>query len=142
MRLEPEMELEGSKCGLARLYYKRIAQEATLVAAEAFCVKSIDIMGRRNKASVVFARQIAMYLAHVVGQMSMGQVAVEFGRERSTVGYSCSAIEDKRDSPIFNKQVEFLEQQLQERLTILLTQELQAEVRLEQKHHKMRLAAG
>ena len=136
------MENEGSKCGLARLYYKRIAQEATLVAAEAFCVKNIDIMGRRNKASVVFARQIAMYLSHVVGQMSLGQVAVEFGRERSTVGYSCGAIEDRRDSPIFNKQVEFLELQLQERLTILLTQELQAEVKLEQKQREMRLAAG
>ncbi|MEL7491155.1 MAG: helix-turn-helix domain-containing protein [Pseudomonadota bacterium] len=119
------MTIEGRGYGLSRLYQRRIAIEAVTVAAEALCVSTEEIMSRRRaKANVAFARQIAIYLAHVVGQLSLGQVSTEFNRERTTVGYSCHAVEDRRDSPIFDKQVEFLEAQLRDRLTTLLTQEI------------------
>lgn len=135
------MSVSGRSCGLSKLYHKRITREATRVSAEAFGVSDAEIMGRRNKASIAFARQIAMYLSHVIGQMSLGQVAQEFGRERSTIGYSCGTIEDRRDSPIFNTQVELLEQQFQERLTVLLTQELRVGATLEQKAALMHASA-
>ncbi len=137
------MTIEGRGCGLARLYRHRIATEAVQVVATATGVRPVEVMSRRRaKAPVVFARQLAMYLSHVVGQMSLGQVAVEFGRERTTVGYSCHAIEDRRDSPIFDEQIEAMEETLRERLTALLTQELRdtAEGGLEKK--AALLAAG
>ncbi len=119
------MSIEGRGCGLARLYHHRIAMEAVEVVSEATGVDPHEVMSRRRaKATVVFARQLSMYLSHVVGQMSLGQVATEFGRERTTVGYSCHAVEDRRDSPIFDEQIETMEKQLQDRLTTLLTQGL------------------
>lgn len=119
------MKVDGKSYGLARLYYHRIAMEAMLIVSDALCVSPTEMISKkRAKSTVVFARQMAMYLAHVVGQMSLGQVATEFGRERTTVGYSCNAIEDRRDSPIFDNQVEYLEAQLREKLTVLLTQDL------------------
>ena len=119
------MANEGRCLELSRLYYKRVALEAALVTAEAIGVPSSQIMSsNRAKATTVRARQLAMYLAHVVGQMTLGQVSSEFGRDRTTVGYSCHAIEDRRDSPMFDKQIEEMEASLRERLVTILTQSI------------------
>ncbi len=119
------MANEGRGLELSRLYQKRVALEATLVTAEAFGLPSSQIMSNtREKATIVMARQLAMYLAHVVGQMSLGQVSSEFGRDRTTVGYSCRAIEDRRDSPMFDRQIDEMEAALRERLTTILTQSI------------------
>ena len=42
-------------------------------------------------------RQIAMYVAHVVLGLSMGEVGRGFGRDRTTVMHACHTIEDLRD---------------------------------------------
>lgn len=119
------MANQGRSLELSRLYYRRVAQEASLVTAEVTGVPSSQIMSSKGaKAAIVLARQLAMYLAHVVGQMSLGQVSSEFGRDRTTVGYSCNAIEDRRDSPMFDKQIEEMEASLRERLTTILTQSI------------------
>ncbi|MEM9705789.1 MAG: helix-turn-helix domain-containing protein [Pseudomonadota bacterium] len=111
--------------GLATLYRKRIAAEAITVACDATAISSEEVLSKdRAKSTIVFARQLAMYLAHVVGQLSLGQVALEFGRDRTTVAYSWNSIEDRRDSPIFDDQVDAMEAQLRERLTAMLTRDV------------------
>lgn len=63
----------------------------------------------RGKARVALARQIAMYLAHVVYGQSFTAVGIFFGRDRTTVAHACGAIEDRRDDPCFDKSIDQLE---------------------------------
>ena len=43
------------------------------------------------------ARQLAMYLCHVLLGMTLTQVGQFFGRDRTTVAYACALVEDMRD---------------------------------------------
>ena len=52
----------------------------------------------RGRASTAFARQIAMYLAHVHLGLSLSQVGRNFGRDRTTVAHACARVEDCRDN--------------------------------------------
>ena len=115
------MPKDGRAFGIAKLYHRRIAIEAAKVAGEALNVAPADVLSRRRaRSTVAFARQLSMYLAHVVGGMSLAQIAEEFERDRTTVGYACHAIEDRRDSPIFDDQVDLMERRLKARLTDIL----------------------
>ena len=62
--------------------------------------------------STARARQVAMYLSHVVLGMSLARIATAMGRDRSTVAYSCHRIEDFRDSPDVDHWLEDLEKRL------------------------------
>lgn len=63
----------------------------------------------REEAEIARARQVAMYLAHVIGSMPMNEVGQAFGRDRTTVSYACQVIEDRRDEPCFNRTLDLLE---------------------------------
>lgn len=54
---------------------------------------------QRGRAAAAFARQTAMYLAHVHFGLTLSQVGRNFGRDRTTVAYACARIEDSRDDP-------------------------------------------
>lgn len=66
----------------------------------------------RGEADVAQARQLAMYLMHVV----LGRVYLDvgrfFGRDRTTVSYACALIEDMRDDAEFDAEVSRLERRL------------------------------
>ncbi|MCF3638615.1 hypothetical protein LXM94_01350 [Rhizobium sp. TRM95111] len=47
-------------------------------------------------------RQIAMYLCHVALQISLTEIGLAFGRDRTTVGHACNVVEDRRDQPAFD----------------------------------------
>jgi hypothetical protein len=64
----------------------------------------------RGSARSALARQVAMYLCHVAGGLSLSRVAEVFGRDRSTIAYACHAIEDRRDDPDFDAWIACLEQ--------------------------------
>ena len=99
-----------------------ISREAMEVTCEA-CKLPLDVMTsrQRSKAHIAFARQIAMYLCHVVGQMSLAEISSAFARDRTTVGHACHIIEDRRDSPFFDRQIEVLENQMRSRLNAVFT---------------------
>ena len=63
----------------------------------------------RGRANVALARQVAMYLAHVVCGMTLTDTGRLFGRDRSTVAHACGVIEDRRDDPLFDRGLDLLE---------------------------------
>ncbi|MCB1444671.1 MAG: hypothetical protein KDJ87_02420 [Rhizobiaceae bacterium] len=58
--------------------------------------------GRDRRFAVMHVQQIAMYVCHVALRLSMTDVASGFGRDRTTVGYACARVEDRRDDRAFD----------------------------------------
>ena len=63
----------------------------------------------RRSPRAAFARQVAMYLTHVVCGLSMTEVGALFSRDRTTVAQACEVVEDRRDDPELDSRVERLE---------------------------------
>lgn len=100
--------------GLAR----RVVEQAV---ATTFQVPLYELRARtRRKAPVAFARQVAMYLAHVAYGLTLTQVGTLFGRDRTTVAYACRIVEDFRDDCVFDVFLDHLETVIV-RLTSALT---------------------
>jgi len=66
----------------------------------------------RGEADVALARQLAMYLMHVVLGRLYQDAGRFFGRDRTTVSHACAVIEDLRDDPEFDAEVSRLERRL------------------------------
>jgi|GEM_PF-1661683 len=63
----------------------------------------------RGDASIALARQISMYLAHVVCGLNFTQIGAAFRRDRTTVSHACCVIEDRRDNQNFDRTLDTLE---------------------------------
>lgn len=63
----------------------------------------------RGRSRVAFARQVAMYLAHVAFGLTLTTVGRAFGRDRTTVSHACALVEDARDDPDIDRTLELLE---------------------------------
>jgi chromosomal replication initiation ATPase DnaA len=63
----------------------------------------------RRQAAAAFARQSAMYLAHVVFGLTLTEVGRAFGRDRTTAAYACGRVENRRDDPAFDAILDALE---------------------------------
>jgi len=64
----------------------------------------------RCRADVAFARQTAMYLAHVALGQSCSAVGRLFERDRTTAAHACRLIEARRDNPAIDRQLSTLEE--------------------------------
>lgn len=69
----------------------------------------------RCRRTTARARQLAMYLSHVVLGRSLTEIGYAFGRDRTTVAHACAVIEDMRDDPDFDAEVTALERRLEAR---------------------------
>lgn len=88
----------------------RLAQSAV---AYTFDVAPEDIAApTRRSRRAAFARQAAMYLAHVAFELSLSRVAAAFGRDRTTASHACHKIEDERDDLAFDACMDALEHSL------------------------------
>ena len=67
----------------------------------------------RCRAATAQARQLAMYLSHVILGRSLTEIGSAFGRDRTTVSHACALIEDMRDDPTFDEEVSALERHLE-----------------------------
>ena len=86
----------------------RDALEQTVTGV--FMVGSTDLWsGTRGCSRAAFARQVAMYLAHVVLGLTLTEVGQVFARDRTTVAYACGRVEDLRDDLAFDRSLELLE---------------------------------
>ena len=89
---------------------KRLRQMIDPAVALVFEVNPEDLgAATRRSPRAAFARQVAMYLAHVVCGLSMTEVGVLFSRDRTTVAHACEVVEDRRDDPELDRRVERLE---------------------------------
>jgi chromosomal replication initiation ATPase DnaA len=80
------------------------------VVAAAFAIEIGELWApTRRSPRVAFARQVAMYLAHVVCGLSLTRVGVMFARDRTTVAHACGVVEDRRDDPELDGWIEHLE---------------------------------
>lgn len=71
------------------------------LVGSAFAVALDDLRKpSRGSPQTAFARQVAMYLAHVELGLSLSLVGAQFGRDRTTVSHACGRVEDSRDDPV------------------------------------------
>jgi len=66
----------------------------------------------RGRPRAALARQVAMYLSHVVLRMSVSEIARAFARDRSTTCHALHHIEDLRDDPALDRTLVYLESML------------------------------
>ena len=92
---------------------RQLALRAALIVAEEAGVDVCALYApNRGPAEVAFARQMAMYLAHVTCGQQQSGVGEAFGRDRTTVAHACMIIEEHRDDPKFGQRLQSLEMRL------------------------------
>jgi chromosomal replication initiation ATPase DnaA len=63
----------------------------------------------RRRARTAFARQVAMYLGHVVLGLTFTEIGESFGRHRTTAAHACRVVEDRRENPTIDAVLSRLE---------------------------------
>lgn len=63
----------------------------------------------RGEAPIAYARQLAVYLAHVTLGYDLTRLSHVFGRDRATLRHALRRVEDDRDDPDFDQRVACLE---------------------------------
>ena len=84
-----------------------------IVVAHAYGVALDEMRGTGRAKQAALARQIAMYLAHIVFAMSVAAVARGFGRDPTTVRHAIQRVETLRDDPELDRTLGWLEATLQ-----------------------------
>ena len=88
-----------------------ICDGVTDIVAALFNVSGRELRSPgRSMLAVSRVRQIAMYVAHVTLRLTMRDVGLGFGRDRTTVLYACHQIEDLREEEEFDNIVARVEQ--------------------------------
>lgn len=89
---------------------ERILCLVTLCVARDFGLAQDDLLARmRGAPRVAFARQVAIYLAHVGFGLSFAAIGRLFQRDRTTVAHACRVIEDRRDDRDLDRRLTALE---------------------------------
>jgi len=86
-----------------------------MAVAEVTGVELARICGaKRGDRKAALARQMAMYLCHLVFAMSLSQVGHAFGRDRTTASHAVHRIEDLREDLAFDRTLAWLESSLRQ----------------------------
>ncbi|MEO1250880.1 MAG: helix-turn-helix domain-containing protein [Pseudomonadota bacterium] len=105
---------DDAYCDRSRRVIARLAKE---VVCETHGIAHSELLDApRGGSRLALARQTAAYLAHVVGQLTLNEIAACFNKSRTTISHACISIEDRRDSPIFDLELEYMEKRLRERI--------------------------
>lgn len=79
---------------------QRLCDVVALATAAAFAVPVGELVAATRRSHyAAFARQSAMYLAHVSFGLSYSEIGRAFGRDRTTAAHACQLIEERRDDP-------------------------------------------
>lgn len=94
---------------------------AQILVAHVFGVQ-LDTLLRapRKNHQAVLARQVAMYLAHVVLGLALADVGRGFARDRTTARHACARIEALRDDDVYDRMLSWLEAMLRQAVCIEL----------------------
>jgi len=98
---------------VSRQYEKALAELVCAIVSIEFGIPTADLLSRtKGPAHMSYARQVAMYLMHVVFQIRIAGVGRAFGRDPSTASYACRIIEDERENTLFDHKLQILEELL------------------------------
>jgi chromosomal replication initiation ATPase DnaA len=90
----------------------------TRLVAEERGVSMTRLLRRsRGPGRAASARQLAIYLSHVLLERPQDLVADLFLRDRTTIAHSCHAVEDRRDDPRLEAEFARIEARLREALS-------------------------
>ncbi len=92
---------DSARCALARPQRLRpLCGVVETAVAASFAVPLTQVRGAsRGAAPVAFARQSAMYLAHVAFSLNYTEIGRGFRRDRTTAAHACRLVEERRDDP-------------------------------------------
>src|SRR3954447_14983959 len=89
-----ETQPEAAKTAPAPLPNKLVRELLEQAVSRVFMVAATDLWsGTRGRPRVAFARQVAMYLAHVAWGLNLTEVGHVFARDRTTVAHACGLVE-------------------------------------------------
>jgi hypothetical protein len=95
------------------------------LVASALAIDLRQLRGQsRGRATVAFARQAAMYLAHVHLGLSLTRVGAHFSRDRTTAAHACAVVEEARDDARLGGVLECLEAALNRWREVFLRSEV------------------
>jgi chromosomal replication initiation ATPase DnaA len=103
------LSADGSSqaCRIPDEALRRMVEQAV---GRVFAVGTSDLWSlQRGHPTAAFARQVAMYLAHVTCGLTLTDVGRLFARDRTTVAHASVLIEDRREEPRFDRALELLE---------------------------------
>jgi chromosomal replication initiation ATPase DnaA len=80
------------------------------IVSAAFDIPAKDLrLPKRGRAKVALARQVAMYLSHIVLGMTLCESGRLYSRDRTTAAHACRLVEDLRDEQRFDTLLSLLE---------------------------------
>ena len=85
-----------------------------LVAEERHVCLTNMLRRSRGSGHAAAARQLAIYLCHVLLERPQDVIAERFHRDRTTVAHAVQAIEDQRDDPRLEAEIVRIEARLNE----------------------------
>jgi hypothetical protein len=92
------------------LALRSVCRAVRLVVGEmVFLVAGRAASDSDRRFAVAHIQHIAMYVCHVGLQMTMTDIGSAFGRDRTTVGYACARVEDRRDDRAYDELVSAIE---------------------------------
>ena len=97
----------------------RCAHVVRVVAAHRGVPRSLLLCPTRSRSEIASARQLAMYLCHVLLELNLTEVGRYFGGDRTTVAHACALSEDTREDHATDAQI----QELEDRITSWAGQE-------------------
>lgn len=114
LRRSNDAEIDESKpCHLSASRWRQSSDDARAIVccdgvidliATLFGIPSRELRSRtRAGRTAAQARQLGMYVAHVVLGLTMREVGLGFGRDRTSVVHACHLIEDMRDDIEFDR---------------------------------------
>jgi hypothetical protein len=111
--LRPPSDRRRVRCRTSRYEQERVAAKCRCleaVVASTFRLPLAELRGAsRGEAQTAFARQVAMYVAHVWFALPLTEVGRRFDRDRTTVAHACRVVEDRRDDPRVDRIVAAIE---------------------------------
>ena len=85
-----------------------------IIAQERGVAMSKMLRRSRGSGRAASARQLAIYLSHILLERPQDVVGYLFSRDRSTVVHSVNAVEDRRDNPKLEAELVRIEARLRE----------------------------
>jgi hypothetical protein len=92
------------------LAIRSVCRMVRAVATEmVFLIGDSTASARDRRFALSHIQQIAMYVCHIVLQLTLTEIGEACGKDRTTVGHACARVEDRRDDAAYDQLVAAIE---------------------------------